>query len=186
LSDTRSGRDRLFDVMVFAPAGLAVTVVEEFPKLVEKGRHRVEGQVQTARLVGRFALQFGRHRLEQSLARLAGDRATGDHHGSPPFTQTEHLRGVTGPAGPATAGTDASSQAPATSQGGPHAVGGVVGALAIPNYDSLSASQVVQRLDGLSATELRDVRLHENAHRRRQTILGRVDQLLAGSDAGPQ
>jgi hypothetical protein len=55
--------------------------------------------------------------------------------------------------------------------------------LAIPGYDSLSASQVVQRLAGLSPGELRDVRAHEESHRHRRTILNRVEQLLAGVDA---
>ncbi len=55
-------------------------------------------------------------------------------------------------------------------------------ALAIPGYDSLSASQVVQRLEGLSSPELEEVRAHETAHRQRRTILHRVEQLLAGGD----
>jgi hypothetical protein len=52
--------------------------------------------------------------------------------------------------------------------------------LAIPGYDSLSASQVVQRLEGLSREELEEVNRHEQAHRHRRTILNRVDQLLSG------
>jgi len=54
--------------------------------------------------------------------------------------------------------------------------------LAIPGYDSLSASQVVQRLEGLSPAELEEVRVHEATHRQRRTILHRVEQLLAGGD----
>jgi hypothetical protein len=50
--------------------------------------------------------------------------------------------------------------------------------LAIPGFDTLSASQVVQRLDGLTADELRAVRDHETGHRGRRTILNRVEQLL--------
>jgi hypothetical protein len=55
--------------------------------------------------------------------------------------------------------------------------------LAIPGYDSLSASQVVQRLGGLSRTELLDVRVHEQSLRHRRTILNRVEQLLGEADA---
>jgi hypothetical protein len=58
-------------------------------------------------------------------------------------------------------------------------------ALAIPEYDSLAASQVVPRLSGLSHDELSAVRSYEAAHRGRRTILGRADQLLARS-SGPQ
>lgn len=49
--------------------------------------------------------------------------------------------------------------------------------LAIPGYDSLSASQVVQRLAGLSRDELAAVGAYEEAHRGRRTILNRVNQL---------
>ncbi len=49
--------------------------------------------------------------------------------------------------------------------------------LAIPDYDSLAASQVVPRLAGLTADELEAVRAYEAAHRARRTILGRVAQL---------
>jgi len=52
--------------------------------------------------------------------------------------------------------------------------------LAIPDYDSLAASQVVPRLAGLTAAELEAVRRYEAAHRGRRTILARVGQLQAG------
>ena len=52
-------------------------------------------------------------------------------------------------------------------------------ALAIPGYDSLSASQVVQRLAGLSVPELEAVRAYEEASRSRRTILSKVSQLQA-------
>jgi hypothetical protein len=50
--------------------------------------------------------------------------------------------------------------------------------LPIPGYDALSASQVVERLAGLSAGELDSVRDYENANRRRRTILGKIEQLI--------
>jgi hypothetical protein len=53
--------------------------------------------------------------------------------------------------------------------------------LPIPGYDSLSASQVVQRLPGLSADELEAVRSYEAARRGRKTVLLRVAQLRAAS-----
>ena len=53
-----------------------------------------------------------------------------------------------------------------------------VASLAIPGFDTLSASQVVQRLDGLSRSELVAVRAYETSTRGRRTILSRVDQLL--------
>ena len=53
-----------------------------------------------------------------------------------------------------------------------------VTALSIPGFDALSASQVVQRLDGLNRSELVSVRTYESSTRGRRTILSRVDQLL--------
>ena len=49
--------------------------------------------------------------------------------------------------------------------------------LAIPGYDQLSASQVVERLDGLTKGELDAVREYEVTHRGRSTILGKITQL---------
>jgi hypothetical protein len=49
--------------------------------------------------------------------------------------------------------------------------------LAIPGYDALSASQVVERLAGLSGDELAAVRDYEAGHRRRRTVLGKIEQL---------
>lgn len=52
--------------------------------------------------------------------------------------------------------------------------------LAIPDYDNLSASQVVPRLDGLTPAELDAVFRYERGHRHRRTILNRVAQLQDG------
>ncbi len=51
--------------------------------------------------------------------------------------------------------------------------------LAIVDYDSLAASQVVPRLEALTVAELESLRLYELAHRGRRTILSRVQQLQA-------
>jgi hypothetical protein len=61
----------------------------------------------------------------------------------------------------------------------PPAVGAVpvVESLAIPGYDTLAASQVVQRLSSLEPDELEAVRRYELGTRGRRTILHRVAQL---------
>ena len=50
-------------------------------------------------------------------------------------------------------------------------------ALPIPDYDELSASQVVERLDGLDRESLEAIRRYETDHRGRNTILGKIAQL---------
>jgi hypothetical protein len=51
-------------------------------------------------------------------------------------------------------------------------------ALPIPDYDELSASQVVERLDGLDRDSLDAIRRYETDHRGRNTILGKIAQLI--------
>ena len=168
MTEHKSPKDRLLDLFVFGPAGLALTAAEEFPKLVEKGRHRVEGQLHTARLVGQFAVQMGRRQLESSL----GGLRPGADSGSPVAAAGGEASAPpeTAPSQRTTAGSDNGALAS--------------DALGIPGYDSLSASQVVQRLGGLTAGELEAIRDHELAHRHRRTILNRVDQLLGPTPQG--
>jgi len=52
-----------------------------------------------------------------------------------------------------------------------------VDALPIPDYDELSASQVVERLEGLDRESLDAIRAYESEHRGRNTILGKIAQL---------
>ena len=70
---------------------------------------------------------------------------------------------------------------PAKSSGSrpPHAAAGKRATvdLAIPGYDTLSASQVVRRLDGLGEAELEAVRRYESGSRGRRTILNRIAQI---------
>jgi hypothetical protein len=48
----------------------------------------------------------------------------------------------------------------------------------IPDYETLSAAEVVARLPGLTPRELAAVRAFEMAHRARRTVLTRIAQLL--------
>ncbi len=176
MAENRSPAERILDLIVFGPAGLALTAAEEFPKLVDKGRNHLEGQVRTARLVGQVAVQMGRRQLGQMASqRMSKPSATAaDRPPSEPEVQS--------PPAPQYAPAPAAASTVATS-GSQVNGNGSLRPLAIPGYDSLSASQVVQRLAGLSQAELVDVRAHEQSHRHRRTILNRVEQLLAGVDA---
>lgn len=226
--------EKVLDLVVYGPAGLAVTAVQEFPNLVEKGRHKVDGQVHTARLVGQFAVQMGRRQLESVFSGLRpGTREPAPAAGSAPPAQPAAQPAQPAPpaAQPAQRVAQPAQPAPSAAQPAPPAAqpaqrvaqpavaapasgasnpepgrsddvpttaavpwaaprpasdNGVLAsdALGIPGYDSLSASQVVQRLGGLSSLELEVIRDHELAHRHRQTILNRVDQLLAAEPGG--
>jgi hypothetical protein len=187
IDDDDTGRrlsDRLLDLFVFLPTGLAVTVVEELPELTERGRERFGVHVNSARAVGKFAVQAGGHELKKRSGGLrrpapAPERAAPSRQaaGGPEPTAGQRLRSIPRPPAP-----EPSGARPAPTPPDPAAsVNGHipdVATLAIPGFDTLSASQVVQRLDGLSRSELVSVRAYETSTRGRRTILSRVDQLL--------
>jgi hypothetical protein len=189
--------DRLLDLFVYLPTGLAVTVAEELPRLAERGRERFGVQVDSARAVGHFAVTAGTHELKRRSAGLARTSSTPSSSASPGKpsssaprpTATPRLRTIPYPPDHQTAGssptgaptvpsadTPPAGSAPARPPVDAHVPD--VASLAIPGFDTLSASQVVQRLDGLSRTELVAVRAYETSTRGRRTILSRVDQLL--------
>lgn len=55
----------------------------------------------------------------------------------------------------------------------------------IPGYDTLSASHVVRRLDGLSPGDLQAIYGYEKSHRGRSTVLARAEQLLRDEASTP-
>jgi hypothetical protein len=81
------------------------------------------------------------------------------------------------PAGEAAADTAQAAPSPSTSAPSPSTEAPAVDSLPIPDYDELSASQVVERLAGLDPQSLDAIRRYESAHRGRNTILGKIAQL---------
>ena len=162
-------RDLAVELLVYAPVGLAVSAKEVVPRLVERGRSKVSTQVSAARVIGRFAVEHGQAQASKAFARAREEAQHRLDVLTAPSNGPDH-RASRPPVVP----TTPSALRPAMS--GP---GGAE--LAIPGYDSLSASQVLPRLDGLSDDELESVRAYESAHRGRKTILGRIAQLQAPS-----
>jgi hypothetical protein len=174
VSEKKTRLEHALDLFLYAPLGLALTAREELPRLVEKGRKQFSDQATTARLMGEYAMQEGRRDLEQRAKKV-----------------TDTLSGLAGTRGPAPKPAPFSPPAPPAPPAAPAPAAAAVPAgprptddgLAIPGYDALSASQVVQRLAGLSTEELEAVRAYESATRGRKTILHRVDQLQSGPAA---
>lgn len=178
MNEERSPIEAALDLLVYVPVGLALTAVEELPKLAAKGRAQIDGQRGIARVVGQFALSQGRRELSRRLGQSAQPPATqpqpplATQPQPPPAQSTPPGVAPHRPAGRRRSGPEEPLPEPASSE---PAVGPE--GLAIPGYDSLSASQVVQRLAGLSGDELVAVGAYESAHRARRTILTRVGQL---------
>jgi len=173
---------RLLDVLLYGPAGLVVTVAERGPELVERGRAQLGGRIASARAVGELAVRFGRVELWRRAEELLGGSVGRSGRPDPVGVPAAPLRSVGGSDGPRGATRDAPAldgrpgvtAAPARrSDGVPP-----VASLGIPGFDTLSASQVVQRLDGLSRSELVAVRAYESGGRGRRTVLNRIDQLM--------
>lgn len=202
---------RLFDLLVYLPTGVVVTVAGEVPRVVERGRTRFSVPVGSAKAIGQFVVQAGSDELKRRVSSLATKGQAAATQAAPPGTGTAagpsspeertssaegeggaRLRAIPGQPAVRTEEADNSpaevvSDQPAVSTGGgdgndPLPPGGrhvpESTSLAIPGFDSLSASQVVQRLDGLDRTELVEVRAYEGASRARRTVLSRIDQLL--------
>jgi hypothetical protein len=75
-------------------------------------------------------------------------------------------------------GPTAPRAAPPAARPAPDAADAATLGAALADYDTLSASQVVRRLEGLGPDELRAVQRYESATRHRRTILNRASQLL--------
>ena len=172
------------DLVVYAPIGFLVEARKLIPSLAERGRQ----QVQMAKMMGQFTVGVGRKAADRRRAEL--------------WTQTEAVladlglapaKGGSGdPRPPRRGGAGAASSSAPVQKVGPAPVEEVetpslsvvkgeptidVDSLAISDYDSLAASQVIPRLAGLSDEELAAVQSYERQKRGRKTILGRIAQL---------
>ena len=165
----RSPVEKAVDLLVHVPLGILVTARDELPRLIAKGRQEATG----ARFIGKMAVDMGQREAgkvaRRMSERLADLGLVPDPRRSP--TGAAPSDGPRPEAAPSEA-ADSPTTAPAEPIESP-----VAASLAIPGYDSLSAPQVVQRLDGLSADELESVRAYEAATRGRKTILSRIAQI---------
>src|SRR4051812_12378509 len=178
--------EQTIEMFVYAPIGAGLYLKDMGPTFVNmfvaRGRAEIDrrqAQVQqrttTAKSIGQVAVAFGVPMVRQRVEREVGnarDRAQ-------TFLDSVGLDSTGGsdaPAAPVTA-RRAPRPEPAPVRVAPAPTNGTNGAssddasLPIPGYDALSASQVVERLAGLSPAELGAVRSYEGAHRNRRTIL---------------
>jgi hypothetical protein len=195
--------DRALDVVVYAPLGVALYARDALPAIagmfiargrseIDQRRKHVSQQVTQAKTIGKFAVRFGapevkrrveggvasaRATAETTLGSLAAARGSGPV--DPPPTARPTPKTTKRPARGAPEATN--GHRPVVEEPAPPApdagAGPPVADLPIPDYDELSASQVVGRLEGLVDDDLETVRAYESAHRNRRTILGKIAQL---------
>jgi hypothetical protein len=167
--DEKTPIDQAADLFVYAPIGLFFEGPSLLPKLAEQGRVHARN----ARMFGQFAVRHGEAEVRRRMGDLEEQamgllRLFGVVADEPPAPVADEPAPVPAPATGAAATIGGNGRAPA---------GPAVDDLAITDYDSLSASQVVTRLEGLTADELEAVRAYEAANRGRKTILNKVAQL---------
>ena len=198
--DAQKTADKALDLFVYAPVGVALYLRDTVPTFlnlfVSRGRaelgqrrHQAEGQVAQAKALGEFAVNVGgpkvREHVEKGIAMarksaeavltgVTGEGAVPDlaKEGSQPPSDASSAP-VTLPTTEPTVGGPVPGE---TSNASPAPNAATLG---IPDYDELSASQVVERLDGLQTGELDAVRAYEEAHRARRTILYKIEQLTS-------
>lgn len=195
--DREEGRtplDEAMDLFVYAPIGMALTAAEELPEMIRKGREAVEVQMGTAKVIGRVAVNQGKVELNRIVAQW-NDLGSLLRSGvvSPPRSRTESgpapvtsAEPAPPPVNPSSADKPRGAQKPPSPAPVPPAAKRVPPPpddLGIPGYGSLSASQVVSRLAGLSPAQLDAVKTYESSTRRRRTILGRIAQLQGNTKA---
>jgi hypothetical protein len=195
--DAQKAADKAIDLFVYAPVGVALYLRDTVPTFlnlfVSRGRaelgqrrQQAQGQVAQAKALGEFAVNVGgpkvREHMEKgiAMARKSAEavltNVTGE--GPVPDLAKEAAQAPSGAPSPAPPPTE--SAAGGTASGKVNASAAPKAAtLGIPDYDELSASQVVERLDGLQTGELDAVRAYEEAHRARRTILFKIEQLTS-------
>lgn len=172
MSEPKKPLEQVLDLFVYAPLGFLMNADEVIPNLIERGRQ----QVTMARMFGQMAVKQGQVEASKAATKLQGQASEVVGQLSGARTPNNRAAGAPAPATvPATRAAAPAAAPDAAVEPSEPAPG--VESLAIPDYDSLSASQVVPRLEGLSGVELDSVRAYEAANRGRKTILSKISAL---------
>jgi hypothetical protein len=178
--ERRTPIDQALDLFVYLPVGFLFELPRCVPRFIERGRQELHSSGRATDLGGRLAPVYHLDRLQahaegtlRALGMFPGDA---EPRGTGPGGSPGPAPVVTGEAHGAPA-ADGRGAPAAVAAAGPAVPDVTADELAIPGYDSLSASQVMPRLESLSETELELVRRYEQAHRGRRTILNKIAQL---------
>lgn len=158
VTDDKTPLDQAVELALYAPLGFALEAKRLLPSFVERGRQ----QVTMAKMVGQFAVSHGQTTAAKRLSKVQ--------------SQAESLLGELG-LGSAPASTAATPTSTPPVEVAKVRSSAAAADLPIADYDSLAASQVIPRLQGLAPAELGAVEAYEVAHRGRKTILGKIVQL---------
>lgn len=192
MSDNETPIEKAVELLVYAPIGLAMFAKDTVPTFmkmfvarghteVSQRRKSAGSQAGSYKTIGQMAVRYGgpevkrqagaaaetvRRRAEETLATIAAATTPPAGTDATPASTSRPSTTASRPMVPST-----------TASTGNGATAGPAGSLPIPGYDLLSATQVIERLEGLAGPELLAVKTYELAHRARTTILGKIAQL---------
>ncbi len=170
--------DRCMEIFIYAPIGVAMFAKDAMPTVlkmfvsrghtvIDDRRKHAQQQAGRYKAVGQLAVKYGSPVVKREAEARVGEA----------FRIAEDtFNGLT-------SARDRSGTNFVTRETVPNAVDDQtdtridVSSLAIPDYNTLAASQVVERLQGLDPEELAAISEYESKHRARNTILAKISQL---------
>lgn len=192
MGDDRSRIERAVEYAVHVPVGFVAFARDSVPTFVQmfagRGKREVEShhkdvstRINNYKAMGQLAVQYGppviRARLVEQLEALRvlanetfASMPLVDRGPAPVPTTVRIVEDAAPSTDPV---TDVATEVPAAGPA-PDPSG-----LAIPDYDGLAASQIIERLESLDAAELDAVDVYERATRARRTVLGKIAILRA-------
>ncbi len=148
---TEKYKPGIIESIIYVQVGAIKLVKEAIEHAEEVGEALVASKLSVAKSVGKFTIDFGGREIEALANKLFGSTNEPEFYDEVDEAEEEIEE------------NDGESID--------------VNSLAIPGYDSLAASQVIQRLNDLSEEQLKLVEDYELSHRQRRTILAKLTQL---------
>lgn len=160
---------------LFAVVGAVSELQETFPRIVEKGKASLEPKLGVAKFVGQFAVKGAESELRKKSGDLIDQISelvfqlfdSGEEVNLSSTTDGEEAIPREAKNGTLRARTSRPKPSKGKSQ--------VVNDLPIAGYTTLSAQQVIARLNSLTSSELVSISIYEASHRNRSSILRAIE-----------
>lgn len=148
------------DVLIRGPLEFGAKLVEDPPSALDRARR----ELSNARFMGRLAVSQG---VDQLRARIENEHSQRDRSATAASVPDRHDRLIEEREFDDGSRADGDLDEPSVDD------------LALPDYDTLPAIDIVAKLATLEVEQRAAVERYERAHRQRRTVLGKLDLLAA-------
>ncbi len=172
--------DKLIDYAFYAPIGALKIASDAIAHASEVGKATYDSKTSMAKAVGKMAAEYGSRQIENQISitkQQLKDRYTKKESPRPAEANTSthnihesNIRDKQSEAHENNINSDFTEIAGLSIDSEE---------LGISSYDTLAASQVISRLDGLNKDQLTSVFDYEKHHRKRRTVLAKLEAMLA-------